>query len=210
MRRINKIVVYVILLVGILPAWGRADPALIADKAQASVNQTYAGGFTLEDPLTFTNNPTLLTGYLFAPSVPSIFTNLPSGDIPYNIGGSGIGGGLSFLNAWAGDPVNMANGNLYHVERDISIPGRGGLPIVFERSYNSRTANTDTACAPMGCGWTHSFNHALKFYGVEGGAAKVSWIDGTGSEKFFSTTAHVSGNINLSTTLTNPPGVYGG
>ena len=60
----------------------------------------------------------------------------------------------------------------------------------------------------MGCGWTHSFNHALKFYGVEGGAAKVSWIDGTGSEKFFSTTAHVSGNINLSATLTNPPGVY--
>ena len=99
MRRINKIVVYVVLLVGILPAWGRVDPALIADKAHASVNHTYAGGFTTGIPLPFNLNSILGTDFSSAPTVPSIYTNLPSGNAPYIIGGSGIGGGQSFLNS---------------------------------------------------------------------------------------------------------------
>jgi RHS repeat-associated protein len=103
-----------------------------------------------------------------------------------------------------GDPVNLVTGNFYHVERDLSIPGRGGLPIVFERSYNSRQPKD----GPLGFGWTHSFNHYLHFYGVESGNAKVSWMDGTGGEKFFSTTSHTSGNITAGITLTNPSGIF--
>ena len=105
MRRINKIVAFGIMLVGILPAWSRVEPALITDKAHASVNQAYALGITLGSPLTFTNNPTRVTGNAYADTVPSIYTNLLSGTPQYVIGGSGIGGGFSFLNAWAGDPT---------------------------------------------------------------------------------------------------------
>ena len=104
----------------------------------------------------------------------------------------------------AGDPVNMATGSMYHVERDLAIKGRGGLPIVFERSYNSRNAKD----GPLGFGWTHSFNHYLRFYGVESGNAKVSWVEGTGAERFFQTTSQTGGNITLGATLTNPDGIY--
>lgn len=103
-----------------------------------------------------------------------------------------------------GDPVNMVSGNMYHVERDISIKGRGGFPIVFERSYNSQRP----ADGPLGFGWTHSFNQYLKLYGVEGGKAKLSWIDGTGRELFFATSNHTSGNITLNTTIPNPAGIF--
>ncbi len=106
----------------------------------------------------------------------------------------------------AGDPVNMLTGNMYHNERDISIKGRGGLPIVFERAYNSRSPKD----GPLGFGWTHSFNHFIRFYGVEGGSAKLSWTDGTGGEKFFATTNHASGNLpcNDSVQIPNTAGTY--
>jgi RHS repeat-associated protein len=98
----------------------------------------------------------------------------------------------------------MLSGNMYHTETDISIKGRGGLPIVFERSYNSQQPQD----GPLGYGWTHSFNHYLKFYGVEGGVAKVSWTAGTGGEKFFSTASHSNGNVTVGAILGNPSGVY--
>lgn len=104
----------------------------------------------------------------------------------------------------SGDPVNMVTGNLIHNERDIAIKGRGGLPIVFERWYNSNGAKD----GPLGYGWTHSFNHFIRFYGVEGGVAKLGWNDGTGGERFFSTSGHSSGNIAIGASFTAPAGVY--
>ena len=104
----------------------------------------------------------------------------------------------------SGDPVNMVTGNLIHNERDIAIKGRGGLPIVFERWYNSRGAQD----GPLGYGWTHSFNHYIRFYGVEGSVAKFGWNDGTGGERFFSTSGHSSGNINVGAPISAPAGVY--
>jgi len=104
----------------------------------------------------------------------------------------------------SGDPVNMVTGNLIHNERDIAIKGRGGLPIVFERWYNSNGAKD----GPLGYGWTHSFNHFIRFYGVEGGVAKLGWNDGTGGERFFSTSGHASGNITVGASFTAPAGVY--
>jgi len=92
--------------------------------------------------------------------------------------------GFNFGIVWGGDPVNLVTGNFYHNEQDLSIPGRGGLPFVFERTYNSQ----DPEDSPLGYGWTHSFNHYLKFYGhdSEDNRIKVSWVDGSGGEKFFS------------------------
>ncbi|MCL5060921.1 MAG: DUF6531 domain-containing protein [Candidatus Thermoplasmatota archaeon] len=98
----------------------------------------------------------------------------------------------------------MVTGNLIHSERDIAIKGRGGLPLVFERWYNSKGAKD----GPLGYGWTHSFNHSLRFYGVESGVAKLSWTDGTGGERFFSTADHASGNVNVGAAFSGSAGIY--
>ena len=111
--------------------------------------------------------------------------------------------GVTANTAYSGDPVNMLNGNLFYTLRDVSLKGRGGLPLVFERWYNSTTP----ADGPLGYGWTHSFNHYLRFYGVENGLAKLGWTDGTGAQKFFATAAHTSGNWNVGT-HPSPSGVY--
>ncbi|AEF99541.1 RHS repeat-associated core domain-containing protein [Methylomonas methanica] len=111
-----------------------------------------------------------------------------------------LSNGWNALQSWGGDPVNLATGNLYHSERDISVPGRG-LPLVFERNYNSRTPKD----GPLGFGWTHSFNHKLNFYGSESGYVKVGWLDGSGAERFFrlaGTTVPVGSSFEAA------PGVY--
>jgi RHS repeat-associated protein len=113
-------------------------------------------------------------------------------------------GSLPGQTTTSGDPVNMVTGNLVHNERDIAVKGRGGLPLVFERWYNSNGAKD----GPLGYGWTHSFNHFIRFYGVEGGVAKLGWNDGTGGERFFSTSGHVSGNINIGAAISAPAGIY--
>ena len=113
-------------------------------------------------------------------------------------------GNLFGLTTTAADPVNMVTGNLIHSERDIAIKGRGNLPIVFERWYNSKDAKD----GPLGFGWTHSFNHQLRFYGVVAGLAKVAWIDGTGGERIFTTANHASGNINVGAVFTGTAGIY--
>ncbi|WP_028582814.1 RHS repeat-associated core domain-containing protein [Desulfogranum japonicum] len=140
-------------------------------------------------------------GYVVDGNSPSM-ANLP-GEPVYSISGL-INNGTNELTTFAGDPVNMVTGNMYHAEQDLYIPGRGGLPIAFVRSYNSRNPED----GPLGFGWTHSFNHKLRFYGVENGLAKVSWLDGTGNEKFFSTSKHNHGNIKHSVDLNNPQGTH--
>jgi RHS repeat-associated protein len=167
---------------------------------------TYAGGYTVGDQIAYTYSFPLNTGYQVGSTTASAAN--PGGVPPIVIGGS-LGNGVNLYNTVSGDPVNLVTGNVYHTERDLSIMSRGGLPIVFERSYNSRAASlSGAASTPLGYGWTHSFNHYLRFHGVEGSAAKVSWVDGTGNEKFFSTTSHASGNITLGATLANPAGIF--
>ncbi|WP_189799685.1 DUF6531 domain-containing protein, partial [Sulfuricella sp. T08] len=144
----------------------------VANAADTKCNGVFCAGYAINklsggatvNTLVQSNssyNPTLNTGYINPTEMPAswqnIINNVTLADGPPATA--------------AGDPVNMATGNMYHTERDITIKGRGGLPMVFERSYNSR----QPVDGPLGYGWTHSFNHSLKFYGVEGGAAKVSW-----------------------------------
>ncbi|MCD6707750.1 MAG: DUF6531 domain-containing protein, partial [Thiobacillus sp.] len=158
---------------------------------------TAYGGYGVADPLGSLYNPSLGTGIIADPYAPT-FAQL-AGQNGYQTA-LGFGTGTSV----AGDPVNMVTGNLIHSERDIAIKGRGSLPIVFERWYNSKGAKD----GPLGYGWTHSFNHVLRFYGVEGGVAKVSWTDGTGGERFFSTANHASGNVSAGATFAGTAGIY--
>ncbi len=56
----------------------------------------------------------------------------------------------------AGDPVNVANGNVTRDESDIQIPGIG-LPLRFDRHYDSQS-DLDVG---LGIGWLHSYSHFL-------------------------------------------------
>ena len=58
----------------------------------------------------------------------------------------------------AGDPVNVANGNVTRDETDFALPGIG-LPLEFSRHYDSQS-DLDIG---MGIGWLHSFSDFLSF-----------------------------------------------
>ncbi|MCK4400744.1 hypothetical protein KAW08_00390 [bacterium] len=74
------------------------------------------------------------------------------------------------------DPVNITNGALTKVERDIYIPARG-IPTYIERAYNSR----NTYDGPFGYGWTFNYNTSL----TENAGLDVTWTDEDGSLLFF-------------------------
>ena len=59
------------------------------------------------------------------------------------------------------DPVSTVTGNMYHDETDVVIKGRGGLNMVFTRTYNSGSAATEASDPPLSKGWTHSYNMHL-------------------------------------------------
>ncbi|MGE5576723.1 MAG: DUF6531 domain-containing protein, partial [Syntrophothermus sp.] len=54
------------------------------------------------------------------------------------------------------DPVNVANGKLYRVDRDLRMSG-SGLQLSVERFYNSQV----TAVSPFGRGWTYNYHQYL-------------------------------------------------
>ncbi|MCL4302970.1 MAG: DUF2341 domain-containing protein, partial [Anaerolineae bacterium] len=58
--------------------------------------------------------------------------------------------------AFDSDPVNTYSGNFTYSRLDVSIP-TWGLPLAFERAYNSR----DPEDGPLGWGWTHNYNVEL-------------------------------------------------
>ncbi|MBI5656779.1 MAG: hypothetical protein HZC44_08160, partial [Geobacter sp.] len=168
-----------------------------------AINQ-YAGGYTVSTPVSYVYTPTLDTGYI----LPSTGTTTTTAVVLVNNGV--ISNGWTDKNTYKDDPINMVTGNMYHTERDLSLKGRGGLPLVFERSYNSRNPQD----GPLGFGWTHSFNHYLTFkddnYNGTTEAADtdnitsaVSWTDGTGSEKFMQVTGN-SGGVPIGSTFTPP------
>jgi len=80
------------------------------------------------------------------------------------------------------DPVSTGNGN-YHFERtDFVVPGRG-LPLVFQRTYNT----LDNYSGPLGANWTHTYNIIL--FESQTGDVFTKWGDGHGE-----TFALISGN----------------
>lgn len=178
--------------------------------------QKYNGGWTAGAPIN-SGSYTITAPYSYVPppaSVAPVYLSqlpsvIPSSNVIVDSAPTALlpaSNGITSASIFSGDPVNLVTGNLYHNETDIRIKGRGGFPIVFERSYNSRNPGD----GPLGYGWTHSFNAKLKFYGVESGQAKFSWIDGSGAEKFFAAPSgsHTNGNINLGATIASPTGVF--
>ncbi len=171
------------------------------------------GGYALGTPISNNYNITLGTGFQNITPV-SIFNdiNFQSGTkVNYEIPemGNGSGSGITAYTNPSGDPVNMLSGNMFHQERDIYLKGRGGLDIAFERTYNSQVRKD----GPLGYGWTHSFNHQLKFYddnpddGVTNPTSLVIWVDGTGSPNNFGVSGTVSG-VPLNAIFTNPANIY--
>lgn len=161
----------------------------------ALINGSISGGF----PMT---GSTSVNSVFTTSSTTATFANLSNGGLGLlNALSPGVQGSNS-LAQMAFDPVNMLTGNLTHDETDLSVKGRG-LPILFARWYNSG----DPKDGPLGFGWTHSFNHQVKLYGIEGGLAKVSWVNGSGGEAWFSTASQTSGDITRGVTLTNSGGV---
>ena len=162
----------------------------------------FAGGFSLGTPISNSYDPVNQTGWV-----------QPDADTGGINNGSISGEGSSPLITVAGDPVNMISGNVYHLERDIALKGRG-LPIVFERSYNSRTPKDGV----LGYGWTHSFNHTLTFKDdnadgtvnagdSDGVTSSVVWTDGTGADKIMPVSGN-AGGVPAGATLTPPQGHF--
>ena len=119
----------------------------------------------------------------------------------------GVGDNIN--TTWGGDPVNLVSGNMYHPERDIHLKGRGGLDLVFERTYNSH----DRKNGSLGYGWTHSFNHYLTFFDNDGPGgnanptSNVIWMDGTGNARSFDVNGTQDG-IATGHLFTNQKGIY--
>jgi RHS repeat-associated protein len=67
------------------------------------------------------------------------------------------------------EPVATGNGNYFYQHTDLSIPGRG-MPLVFERSYNT----LDSYSGPFGANWTHSYNIVLT---SSGSNVTIKWGD---------------------------------
>ncbi|RZB29496.1 MAG: hypothetical protein AEth_01131 [Candidatus Argoarchaeum ethanivorans] len=92
----------------------------------------------------------------------------------------------------AGGMVNIANGNLYLPEKDISIKARG-FDLEIIRAYNSHSSGTH---GPFGFGWTHNYNIHL----VENDDGSVTYFDRDGSGHTF---PPAMGN-----NYTAPPGIH--
>jgi RHS repeat-associated protein len=183
-------------------AWRGAVYFTVNDTAGAYgaiIEGGLSGGYPLINPAPIT---TVYTPPVTLPSFQSV-VNTPA-PILLSTLTPGVQGSNSFA-TWVGDPVNMLTGNFTHHESDLRIKGRGGLPILLERWYNSG----DPKDGPFGYGWTHSFNHQIKLYGIEGSpsTAKVSWVNGSGGEQYFTTTSHTNGDITKGALFTNPAGV---
>ncbi len=178
----------------------------------------YNGGYTVRPigqvgpggvPLA-TYNATNNTGYVTPnPALVNAATGLP---VVTNTGALNNGFDPKFT--VIDGEANVANGNMFRVEKDIDIGGRGGLPLVFERAYNSRNPQN----GPLGYGWTHSFNQFLTFKddnansAVDAGdsdtfTSSVGWTDGTGAEKLFQVTGTVAG-VAIASAFTRLPGTY--
>jgi len=116
------------------------------------------------------------------------------------------------------DPIATVTGNVYHDEKDLRIKGRGGLDYLFTRTYNSGpTESADANGAPMGHGWSHSYNVRLiaRDHGQEPNAdvsensdeviSSIVYVDERGGEHIYG----VSGSGAASSwIITQPRGIF--
>ncbi|MBC7994368.1 MAG: type IV secretion protein Rhs, partial [Rhizobacter sp.] len=164
-----------------------------------------SGGYTVDNaaaPLN-TYNPGSGAGY-----------HTPDPSRPQPVNNAGLNNGFDARHTVIDGDVNVATGNVFRTERDFSAKGRGGLPLVFERAYNSRNPQP----GPFGYGWTHSFNQFLSFKDDNGNGAtdagdndgltsSVGWTDGTGGEKLFGVSGTAAG-VAIGSNFVRMPGSF--
>jgi autotransporter-associated beta strand protein/YD repeat-containing protein len=109
------------------------------------------------------------------------------------------------LDKEAGDPVNVANGDVYHEETDVEIPNLG-RPLDFHRRYDSIHTVSGRAGAPtawsdrgLGEGWSFSYSDRIEI--ATDGAGTVTWFTADGMRLVF--TAGAAGR------WTSPSGLFG-
>jgi RHS repeat-associated protein len=109
------------------------------------------------------------------------------------------------LDKEAGDPVNVANGDVYHEETDVEIPNLG-RPLDFRRRYDSIHTVSGLAGGPvawsdrgMGEGWSFSYSDRIEV--ATDGAGTVTWFTAEGMRLVF--TAGTAGR------WTSPSGLFG-
>ena len=81
----------------------------------------------------------------------------------------------------AGDPINVANGCVWHDETDISFPGLG-FPLQFSRHYDSgQTDNLDfDSDRGLGEGWSFTYSDCLQDGIINDPAGTKVWYTGQG------------------------------
>ena len=85
----------------------------------------------------------------------------------------------NFLNStWAGDPVSVANGNMFRDEVDFSFPNLG-TPLSFARHYDSQSKDD----VGLGAGWTFTFGDVL--YTESSAPNDLVWLDARGARHTF-------------------------
>jgi YD repeat-containing protein/autotransporter-associated beta strand protein len=109
------------------------------------------------------------------------------------------------LDKEAGDPVNVANGDVYHEETDVEIPNLG-RPLNFHRRYDSIHTVSGRVGAPtawsdrgLGEGWSFSYSDRIEI--ATDGAGTVTWFTADGMRLVF--TAGAAGR------WTSPSGLFG-
>ena len=169
----------------------------------------YQGGYTTGTPLDFSYNATTGTGYRNA-GTGGGGGGGGTATTPTFVDNGVIGNGNSPYNTLGGDPVNLVTGNLYHAERDLVIPARD-LPFVLERTYNK----LDAVDGPFGFGWTHSFQHSLRFLdeppdgsATDGMTSTLEWMDGTGARRRIGVSGANGSGVPVSATFTRPSGFF--
>lgn len=79
------------------------------------------------------------------------------------------GGSNNNSSEYAGEPVNMCTGNYVNDIWELTL--RGDMELSFVRHYNSQFVQS----GPLGVGWSHSLDCALK---IEGDEVTVCWGNG--------------------------------
>jgi len=171
----NTIATEITAILTISPGSTTAPIRVIATKARSSIGQWTGGVYVAEyfDPQTDFGSITMAIQALGGTTMNGAFAG---GFItPENLF---LPVGTSKNQTSAGDPVNIANGNMFRDEVDFSFANLG-VPLTFVRHYDSQA----TEDVGLGIGWVHSFSDRLIVDPEE--ANDILWIASTGERHSF-------------------------
>ena len=143
-----------------------------------------------------TNGPVAPGGIVVAFDNFQVNLGLPSCSQPPGLGSPGPSNPVGTVS----EPITTSNGNYFYQHTDFVIPGRG-LPLVFQRSYNT----LDNYSGPLGANWTHGYNILLT---ADSASAIVKWDDGHNEAFVFNGSAYVPQPGVFSTLAKNGDGTF--